>query len=230
MGKIEVGKNIAISAEESKPPESISLILTHCCAFLAITLIVVGELMHEQNMWAVLVIGGSLCSMNVLLTSIRIEHRSQQFNKDVLELSPRSKNTREAPHRSQLYVGDSISIDMDSLAEETNDLSHPFYHGEDEKEWTISKSQKRRKLKSKHLRDRVDKPRRRDGRSYKRLKEGDIVSRRSERKRQKEKLQRGRKHEIVPEIPDRAERTSRKKKKRSAKKVRLAHEHTVVEV
>lgn len=43
-------------------------VLCNSTAFIAITCVIIGELLNENNLWAVLIIGGSISALNIVLT------------------------------------------------------------------------------------------------------------------------------------------------------------------
>lgn len=125
-----------------------------------------GELLHEENMWAVLIMGGSLSFLNVFITSFRIERYKQQSVKETFENVPRSENNRENQHRTQIYAGDSVSIDVNSLSDHANQQNYQrleiAYSSEDVKEVanqrrprrsrsTYQKEEKRKKTRGEHI-------------------------------------------------------------------------------
>lgn len=48
-------------------------VVANSMALIATTLVTVGELLNERNMWAVLVVGGTLCGLNVLVTACALD-------------------------------------------------------------------------------------------------------------------------------------------------------------
>lgn len=66
-------------------PVSVSEVICNCVAFVAATLVVIGELFSEHNLWGVITIGGALSTVNILLTSVGLERARQVRGIDIGE-------------------------------------------------------------------------------------------------------------------------------------------------
>ncbi|PXF48093.1 hypothetical protein BWQ96_02045 [Gracilariopsis chorda] len=151
------------------------------------------------------------------------------------EMSPGSGNTKEIPHRTQVYVGDAVSIDIDGLSEERYRDEQTYNHKflEEEDDIVLRQHRKSRKSDRKHS-DRKHPKRRRERNDKERVQstgfmnEDEPLSRRYRRKRKSKS--RALESDMDPlEIVERKGKKLKKKSKRKPK-VRLAERDTIIGV
>lgn len=189
--------------------------------------------MHEQNTWGVLVVGGGLCTLNVLLTSYRMERILTREMKGKAEMSTGSNNTKETPHRTQVYVGDVVSIDIDSLSEEKDLYGQTENHrflGEGS-DMILRQYRKSRKPECKH-RDRKHSKSRRDRTGKGRVQEPDFgledgLDSRKYRSKRKSKSRASKSGMGSGEFGGTKGKKLKKKSQRKAK-VRMAEKDTII--
>lgn len=91
------GKNEEKEEEEEEEVYPLmSRVVANSMAFTATTLVVVGELLNEHNIWAVVVIGGLLCGMNVLLTASGFEKSRKGEEKEREKVAIRKMTAAKA--------------------------------------------------------------------------------------------------------------------------------------
>lgn len=75
MRKAHVKEGEEDGAEDDKKEEvpTEREVVCNCMAFLATTFIAIGELLNEQNLWAVMVVGGGLSAINVMFTAAGLD-------------------------------------------------------------------------------------------------------------------------------------------------------------
>lgn len=62
---------------------SVREVICNCLAFVATTLVVIGELFNEHNLWGVVIVGGALSTVNILVTSVGLERARQVSGVDI---------------------------------------------------------------------------------------------------------------------------------------------------
>lgn len=147
-------------------------VICNCMAFLATTMVVVGELMNERNLWAVIVIGGGLSAINVIITSAGLDAVENTMIEDPLP---------ERATASDMQHGTAVAIDIGE--EEVDPRRH--LHRERPRKGETCKGQSRRETR------RREKDRREGGKKYKSSRKKEKSERWEKRDRRSKKKRRG---------------------------------------
>lgn len=168
---------------------SVREVICNCLAFVATTLVVIGELFNEHNLWGVVIVGGALSTVNILVTSVGLERARQVSGVDI-DVDGKSVR-RMQPSRDVIvqFEDDVIQRVIEREENEGDDDNEGEERGEGKEEEEEKKMKMRRKRverekrrrsrkeegkprKSSRLRDKFDMREKKERRVRKRRVEG----------------------------------------------------------
>lgn len=150
-------------------------VICNCMAFLATTMVVVGELMSERNLWAVIVIGGGLSAINIIITSAGLD--AVAVANGMVEDSLPERTAAEDMHH-----GTAVAIDIDEEKVEPQRQRHRERDRDRETREGRSGTERHRREKARREGGKKHKPSRKKEKSERREKK----DRRTKKKRRAE--------------------------------------------